>query len=372
MNYNSVQNKSYTGSINNINYSTSRLSNRRNHLFNHIDSVLQNTCRSQKRTYQRCKCSPERVIPQTNIISEKLDSTKYFNVSNNNEFVEEVENDNYQLQSELTIEKNKTKQLNRIIQIQQKKIKDLSNIIYESETKTKTALHQKEIHFSQKIDSIYKEFDKEKEKIQKEIQNNYIESNKVKEKKIDLLESELCEMKNIIINFYNFFNKFYDLYTKTGIANKFNLTRPLNFIEDVTNSENEKQFYIITGVLDTLINKLIVDNKNLYYDNKNMKKKLFERNKSNDIDRTFDYEKNKKSKFIERNLDSLDSLNTERISENEQDKFPDYNDQQEFIRYTPKIIEVNNKNRSISPIDKLKMKIDDIEQKYIRSKHINN
>ena len=372
MNFYSMQDCEFTKSIKNLNYPTSRLSNRKNQLFNQIDSVLQNSCKSQKKSYQRCQCSPDRLIQQTNISPEKLHTAQCFNITDNKEFVSEVENDNYKLQFELTKEKKTNKQLTKIIQVQQKKIKDLSNIIYENEIKLKTVIRQKEIQFSQKIDSIYKEFDKEKEKIQKKVQNNYIESNKSKEKRIDLLISELCEMKNIIKNFFNFFNKFFDLYSKTGIANKFNLTRPIFFNEDSKNHENERQSHIITGVLEMLINKLIVDNKNLYNDNKNMKKKLIEVNKSTDFNKTFDSDENKNSKFIQQNFDSVDSIYTDKISVKEQEKFPDYNDQQEFITNNLKIIEVKNKNRSISPIDKLKMKIDDIEQKYIRNKYINN
>ena len=187
-------------------------------------------------------------------------NTNTNNTNNQNDSLNnELENDNIKLQSLLTLEKSKVTQLSNLLKEKDNEINQLN----------------------QKINTIENEYNHLANNLKDKYESNVAQIN----------ESN----KNIIMEFFEFFNQNISLFNKTNIIKLTNNSK-INFIEDNNNiNNNEKSAMLIIESLDKLIKKLLNDNKELY-------------NELVNFTTLFDKSKNKHSNLSE-NLKNLKKQN---------------------------------------------------------------
>ena len=179
------------------------------------------------------------------------------NISNieSNQFSKEVQNDNIKLQSALTAEKLNILKLNSQIENYEIELNKSKQII----TELHSQLVNKENEFLNKLNSIYNDINKIKD------DNN-----------LNI---------NIIQRFFDLFNKNIDLFNKSKIIS-FDQNTKINYIDNDSEGKNEQISIFVVNSLDTLINKLLKDNREIYEQLIETKKIIDEQNNNiqNEID----------------------------------------------------------------------------------------
>lgn len=173
------------------------------------------------------------------------------------------------LASELTIERVKVKDLNIKLQAKEKEISSLKlQIKY-----TQMNCYNKQNHFLKLLGENDRNFI-----ITKNINNND------KETKIFTDKNNLGDLNDDAIvtkSFFDFFNKYIELFNQMDIINN-NYDSMLVYIENDINNLNIKNSNFAIKTFETLIDKLIMDNKDLYEQLMKCKDNLDEENKFED------------------------------------------------------------------------------------------
>ena len=158
----------------------------------------------------------------------------YPNLSN------EIQNDNIKLQSLLTEEKFKSTKLKA--QIDQ----------YEYElNRTKQEINE----LSQIWNNKEKEYNQKLKDMEAKINNDSNNKNNI------INENNLN--RNIIQNFFEFYNRYIDLFYKSRIIS-FNNAQKLNYLQNDSEGKNQQAAIFVLNNFDILIKKLLQDNKELY------------------------------------------------------------------------------------------------------------
>ena len=322
--------------------------------------------------------------------SKKIDEYEPFKQKNNftNELKYEMENDNIKLGSALTLEKTKVVQLLNLLKIKENEINNLKKQIdnfeekvNEIENKYQNIIYSIEQQQSIKLKNIYNNMSDEKNKLK--VDFNEIKRNS--EVKLEQASNELNNNKKLLKIFFDLYNKNIDLLNKTDILEE----TKNNYISE--NDFSEKNAFLAAESLDKLINKLFQDNKDLYNElyrlngelnnniiNDQNNNYIREENNSlrelvNNLTRENNYLKNNKSyNNIRNNKNNYTfSQNSKTQLNNERDKTPNHHHHivHSVCRHcTPDCFRNSKRNNpnDISPIEKLKLKITNLENQ-IRS-----
>ena len=324
--------------------------------------------------------------------SKKRDEYNPINIKNNlsNELTNEMENDNIKLGSALTLEKTKVVQLLNLLKIKENEINNLKlqidnfeEKVNEIENKYQNIIYSIEQQQSLKLKDIYNNISDEKNKLKV----GYNEIKRNTEIQLEQASNELNINKKLLKMFFDLFNKNIDLLTKTEILQQ----KKNNFITE--NDFSEKNTILAVESLDKLINKLVQDNKDLYNElyrikgeldnNMNMGNNINyirQENNSlrelvNNLTKENSYLKSNKSYNNIRNINNRNNYGFSKINKsqtnNERDATPTHHHHiiHSVCRHcTPDCLnkQQNNDEDEISPIEKLKLKINNLENQ-IRS-----
>ena len=295
----------------------------------------------------------ENSLINMNVKSEPCKNEKvcqnYEKFAKNNPLNKELERDNIKLQSLLTLEKTKVVQL--------------TNLLKEKESENNL--------LKQKLNSTKIEF------------TNLINEFKLKYENYNIQTVELN--KNIIKEFFEFFNENLPLFTKTDIL-MLNTNERVNFIEN-DGSNNKKNAIFIIDTFDKLIKKLLNDNKQLYNELSNFTNVLNEtKNKTVNLSKNLEIMKTENDNLkkeinelintinllkenniaIEKNYKIRNELVKNKSYSNLQNYFGNqfnnnYLDKPDYVYNVCNNQKINNNYRSITPIQQLRNKIADIE-----------
>lgn len=280
-------------------------------------------------------------------------------------FKNEMENDNIKLNSALTLEKSKVIQLLNLLKIKDNEINELKQQIdgfdiklNDLEKKYQDIIYTMKQENENKINELYNKMSIEN----KRLQNNYNENKKNSDLIINKYNNELNGNEKILKIFFDFFNKNIEVYKKTEILkNDENL-----FVKSKDYSEDKAILAIETW--DKLINKLFEDNKDLYNELVRLKGEIG----------NYDIIMNQNANYIQKENESLKQI-VERLSFENKVLKSNNNSYQNQIKNTEHhhIIHsickhVNNEhdrnnknknknNRDTTPIQKLRLKINHLE-----------
>ena len=205
------------------------------------------------------KSDKNEIISEKENISQNSNNNKNDNIIDDNLKLKKIVNDKdfdleriiQKLATELTIERVKVKDLNLKLKTKEKEISSLiQQIKY-----TQMNCYNKQNHFLKLLEENDKNFI-----ATKNINNN--------DKEIKILSDknnlgELNDDAIITKSFFEFFNKYIDLFSQLDII-KNNYDSMLVYIENDINNLNLKNANFAIKTFDTLIDKLIKDNKELY------------------------------------------------------------------------------------------------------------
>ena len=279
----------------------------------------------------------------------------------------EMENDNIKLGSALTLEKSKVIQLLNLLKLKEEEnnslkhqIDDFEIKINDLEQKYQNIIHSIEQQQNNKINELYNKMSNEKNRIQ----INFEENKKSSEMLLNKYTNELNKSQKILKIFFDFFNKNIEIYKKTEI---FKEDDDL-FIKDIDYSEDKASLAIETW--NKLINKLFQDNKDLYNELIRLKGEIG----------NYDIIVNQNTNYIQEQNNSLKQLVEKLTFENNflkknkselENKIQNFNNTSTNCHVVHSVCKhcsnnsyeqkKNKKNRDISPIQKLKFKINHLE-----------
>ena len=322
---------------------------------------------------------PRRYLEETNFnnfdIREEDDINNNYNTYNkfNNDdrknmpfLTQEMEKDNIKLGSALSLEKSKVVQLLNLLKIKETEINDLKNQIdnfeiklNEIKTKYQDIIRSMEQEQTNKLNELYNKMSDENNRIQL----NLNENQRNNELMLGKYNYELSKNEKINKIFFDFFNKNIEIYKKTEILIGENL-----LINEKDYSEEKAILAIETW--DKLINKLFQDNKDLYNELVRLKGEIG----------NYDIIMNQNSNYIQKENESLKQLVEKMNYENNFLKNK-MNKGQNFINndldehhhvihsickhcvnnYSESNKKKNGNNRDVSPIQKLRLKINHLE-----------
>ena len=242
----------------------------------------------------------------TNINNNNIEED-YMNMNNNaynkmiNErkntslLTQEMEKDNIKLGSALTLEKSKVIQLLNLLKIKENEINNLKQQIdgfeiklNEIKNKYQEIINTMKQEQKNKLDDLYNKLTNENKMMQME----YNKNEKNKELLLDKYNNELNKNEKIIKIFFDFFNKNIEVYKKTEI-----LKEDENYIIK-SNEYSEDKAVLAIETWDKLINKLFQDNKDLYNELVRLKGEMG----------NYDIIMNKNTNYIQKENDSLKQL----------------------------------------------------------------
>ena len=298
--------------------------------------------------------------------------SKYNNDRKNNISIltQEMENDNLKLGSALTLEKSKVVQLLNLLKIKEieinnlkEQIDGLGNKLTDLEKKYQDIIDSMKHEQQNKINELYN-------KMNNEINISKInldENKKNNELLLDKYNKELNKNNKMLKIFFDFFNKHIEVYKKTDI-----LKLEPNFIIKSKDYSEDKAILAIE-TWDKLINKLFQDNKDLYNELVRLKSEIG----------NYDIIMNQNTNYIQQENDSLKQIIEKLTFENnllknennsKQNQINNSNnnvDHHHIIHsvcrhcnheYSESNIKKKNKtSRDISPIQKLRLKINHLE-----------
>ena len=316
----------------------------------------------------------------TNINNNNIEED-YMNMNNNaynkmiNErkntslLTQEMEKDNIKLGSALTLEKSKVIQLLNLLKIKENEINNLKQQIdgfeiklNEIKNKYQEIINTMKQEQKNKLDDLYNKLTNENKMIQME----YNKNEKNKELLLDKYNNELNKNEKIIKIFFDFFNKNIEVYKKTEI-----LKEDENYIIK-SNEYSEDKAVLAIETWDKLINKLFQDNKDLYNELVRLKGEMG----------NYDIIMNQNTNYIQKENDSLKQLVEKLTFENKilknNNNRPRHNQINKanntehhhvihsICRHCSNnnfgINKNKNKNiRDVSPIQKLRLKINHLE-----------
>ena len=279
---------------------------------------------------------------------------------------QEMEKDNIKLGSALSLEKSKVVQLLNLLKIKENEINVLKNQIdnfemklNEIKNKYQDIIKSMEQEQSNKLNELYNKMSDENNRIQL----NFNENQKNNELLIDKFNHELNKNEKINKVFFDFFNKNIEIYKKTEILRGENL-----LIKEKDYSEEKATLAAETW--DKLINKLFQDNKDLYNELVRLKSEIG----------NYDIIMNQNTNYIQKENASLkqliEKLNYEnnilksRINNEQNIRSNNINEHHHIVHSVCKHCINNhsesdkNKNRNnkdVSPIQKLRLKINHLE-----------
>jgi len=287
-------------------------------------------------------------------------------IKNKNFLAQEMEKDNIKLGSALTLEKSKVVQLLNLLKIKENEINNLKqqidnfeDKINEIKNKYQDIINSMKQEQNNKLNELYNKLTNENNRLQTDLNEN----KKNNELLLDKYNNELNKNEKMLKIFFDFFNKNIEVYKKTEILKGENLV-----IKGKDYSEDKATLAIETW--DKLINKLFQDNKDLYNELVRLKGEIG----------NYDIIMNQNTNFIQQENDSLKKLVDKLSFENKilKSKINTKNNQlnntnnnqhhhivHSICRHcSNNNFEQNNKNRNnkdVSPIQKLRLKINHLE-----------
>ena len=310
-------------------------------------------------------------LTNTNInnYEPKNEENMNFNTSyikNKNFLAQEMEKDNIKLGSALTLEKSKVVQLLNLLKIKENEINNLKqqidnfeDKINEIKNKYQDIINSMKQEQNNKLNELYNKLTNENNRLQTDLNEN----KKNNELLLDKYNNELSKNEKMLKIFFDFFNKNIEVYKKTEILKGENLV-----IKGKDYSEDKATLAIETW--DKLINKLFQDNKDLYNELVRLKGEIG----------NYDIIMNQNTNFIQQENDSLKKLVDKLSFENKilKSKINTKNNQlnntnnnqhhhivHSICRHcSNNNFDQNNKNRNnkdVSPIQKLRLKINHLE-----------
>jgi DNA repair exonuclease SbcCD ATPase subunit len=287
-------------------------------------------------------------------------------IKNKNFLAQEMEKDNIKLGSALTLEKSKVVQLLNLLKIKENEINNLKqqidnfeDKINEIKNKYQDIINSMKQEQNNKLNELYNKLTNENNRLQMDLNEN----KKNNELLLDKYNNELNKNEKMLKIFFDFFNKNIEVYKKTEILKGENLV-----IKEKDYSEDKATLAIETW--DKLINKLFQDNKDLYNELVRLKGEIG----------NYDIIMNQNTNFIQQENDSLKKLVDKLSFENKilKSKINTKNNQlnntnnnqhhhivHSICRHcSNNNFEQNNKNRNnkdVSPIQKLRLKINHLE-----------
>ena len=310
------------------------------------------------------------LMKEDNINNINNNTYSKYNNDRKNILAQEMENDNLKLGSALTLEKSKVVQLLNLLKMKEIEINNLKehidglgNKLTDLEKKYQDVIDSMRHEQQNKINEIYNRMNNEinLSKI------NLDENKKNNELLLDKYNKELNKSNKMLKIFFDFFNKHIEVYKKTDI-----LKLDPNFIIKSKDYSEDKAILAIE-TWDKLINKLFQDNKDLYNELVRLKGEIG----------NYDLIMNQNTNYIQQENDSLKQIIEKLTFENNLLK-NENNSKQNIINngnnnvdhhhiihsvcrhcnqeYSESNIKKKSKtNRDVSPIQKLRLKINHLE-----------
>ena len=310
------------------------------------------------------------LMKEDNINNINNNTYSKYNNDRKNILAQEMENDNLKLGSALTLEKSKVVQLLNLLKMKEIEINNLKehidglgNKLTDLEKKYQDVIDSMRHEQQNKINEIYNRMNNEinLSKI------NLDENKKNNELLLDKYNKELNKSNKMLKIFFDFFNKHIEVYKKTDI-----LKLDPNFIIKSKDYSEDKAILAIE-TWDKLINKLFQDNKDLYNELVRLKGEIG----------NYDIIMNQNTNYIQQENDSLKQIIEKLTFENNLLK-NENNSKQNIINngnnnvdhhhiihsvcrhcnqeYSESNIKKKSKtNRDVSPIQKLRLKINHLE-----------
>ena len=298
---------------------------------------------------------------------------KYNNEKKNKSVLtQEMENDNIKLGSALTLEKSKVVQLLNLLKIKENEINNLKQQIdgfeyklSDLEKKYQEIIESMRQEQQNKINELYKKMSNEINKANINLDDN----KKNNEILLEKYNKELNKNNKIIQIFFDFFNKNIEVYKKTEI-----LKGEQNFIIKSKDYSEDKAVLAIE-TWDKLINKLFQDNKDLYNELVRLKSEMGNYNILMNQNTNYIQQENESLKQI---IDKLTFENNVLKNENKsrQNQINNSNNNNNVDHHhiihsvcrhcnhelsESNIKKKNKTSRDISPIQKLRLKINHLE-----------
>ena len=298
---------------------------------------------------------------------------KYNNEKKNKSVLtQEMENDNIKLGSALTLEKSKVVQLLNLLKIKENEINNLKQQIdgfefklSDLEKKYQEIIESMRQEQQNKINELYKKMSNEINKANINLDDN----KKNNEILLEKYNKELNKNNKIIKIFFDFFNKNIEVYKKTEI-----LKGEQNFIIKSKDYSEDKAVLAIE-TWDKLINKLFQDNKDLYNELVRLKSEMGNYNILMNQNTNYIQQENESLKQI---IDKLTYENNVLKNENKsrQNQINNSNNNNNVDHHhiihsvcrhcnhelsESNIKKKNKTSRDVSPIQKLRLKINHLE-----------
>ena len=298
---------------------------------------------------------------------------KYNNEKKNKSVLtQEMENDNIKLGSALTLEKSKVVQLLNLLKIKENEINNLKQQIdgfefklSDLEKKYQEIIESMRQEQQNKINELYKKMSNEINKANINLDDN----KKNNEILLEKYNKELNKNNKIIKIFFDFFNKNIEVYKKTEI-----LKGEQNFIIKSKDYSEDKAVLAIE-TWDKLINKLFQDNKDLYNELVRLKSEMGNYNILMNQNTNYIQQENESLKQI---IDKLTFENNVLKNENKsrQNQINNSNNNNNVDHHhiihsvcrhcnhelsESNIKKKNKTSRDVSPIQKLRLKINHLE-----------
>ena len=298
---------------------------------------------------------------------------KYNNEKKNKSVLtQEMENDNIKLGSALTLEKSKVVQLLNLLKIKENEINNLKQQIdgfefklSDLEKKYQEIIESMRQEQQNKINELYKKMSNEINKANINLDDN----KKNNEILLEKYNKELNKNNKIIKIFFDFFNKNIEVYKKTEI-----LKGEQNFIIKSKDYSEDKAVLAIE-TWDKLINKLFQDNKDLYNELVRLKSEMGNYNILMNQNTNYIHQENESLKQI---IDKLTFENNVLKNENKsrQNQINNSNNNNNVDHHhiihsvcrhcnhelsESNIKKKNKTSRDVSPIQKLRLKINHLE-----------
>ena len=298
---------------------------------------------------------------------------KYNNEKKNKSVLtQEMENDNIKLGSALTLEKSKVVQLLNLLKIKENEINNLKQQIdgfefklSDLEKKYQEIIESMRQEQQNKINELYKKMSNEINKANINLDDN----KKNNEILLEKYNKELNKNNKIIKIFFDFFNKNIEVYQKTEI-----LKGEQNFIIKSKDYSEDKAVLAIE-TWDKLINKLFQDNKDLYNELVRLKSEMGNYNILMNQNTNYIQQENESLKQI---IDKLTFENNVLKNENKsrQNQINNSNNNNNVDHHyiihsvcrhcnhelsESNIKKKNKTSRDVSPIQKLRLKINHLE-----------
>ena len=332
------------------------------------------------------KTQLEQLKPQKNLYSltntsnsfiqeDNINSNTYIKYNNEKKnksvLTQEMENDNIKLGSALTLEKSKVVQLLNLLKIKENEINNLKQQIdgfefklSDLEKKYQEIIESMRQEQQNKINELYKKMSNEINKANINLDDN----KKNNEILLEKYNKELNKNNKIIKIFFDFFNKNIEVYKKTEI-----LKGEQNFIIKSKDYSEDKAVLAIE-TWDKLINKLFQDNKDLYNELVRLKSEMGNYNILMNQNTNYIHQENESLKQI---IDKLTFENNVLKNENKSRQNQINNSNNNNIDHHHIIHSVcrhcnhelsesnikkkNKTSRDVSPIQKLRLKINHLE-----------